>query len=239
MGPTWSLAVEEQFYLVLPLLIRLTPAKRVPWLFAALVAAAPLCRVAAVSLYGQPYAAYLLMPCRMDALFGGALLAWATAQPRCVAWLAVSRGLLYALIAMLAAGLLLMLARGLDTSSPLMWGPGYSWIAAFYASLLLAVVTRSNRATPPPWIAPLGWLGVHAYALYLFHRPIEILAHGLLPKGPAVPIAATLGALALAAVCWGVVEQPAIALGRRALRYDRDTAAPARRRERHPAVKIQ
>jgi hypothetical protein len=42
-----------------------------PWFIGAtLIAAAPVCRVIQLAL-GHPYAAYLLMPCRMDVLFLG------------------------------------------------------------------------------------------------------------------------------------------------------------------------
>ena len=44
MVPTWSLAVEEQFYLILPLLIRFCPPKALPALLSGLIVAAPLFR---------------------------------------------------------------------------------------------------------------------------------------------------------------------------------------------------
>ena len=44
-GGTWSLAVEEQFYLTLPLIVRYAPRKCLPWIVAAGIALAPLLRV--------------------------------------------------------------------------------------------------------------------------------------------------------------------------------------------------
>jgi peptidoglycan/LPS O-acetylase OafA/YrhL len=221
-GPTWSLAVEEQFYLVLPMLIRMTSPRRLPWILLMLCIAAPLVRcVAVLWLYGQPYAAYLLMPCRMDALFGGVLLAWATRQPQFMDWMARRRRLVYLIIGILGAGiLLLLLAPGRQDLSPLMWSVGFSWVAAFYAGILLLTVTRRRRSYLPPAIRPLCWLGIGAYSLYLFHRPIEIMTRAVFSQVPAVPFVATAVSFVVALLCWKMIERQCIAAGRRYWRYE-------------------
>lgn len=68
IGVTWSLAVEEQFYMVLPCVVRFTSPRRLPWLVLAFVVAAPLARTAFFR-YGLSYhAPYTLLVCRADAL---------------------------------------------------------------------------------------------------------------------------------------------------------------------------
>jgi peptidoglycan/LPS O-acetylase OafA/YrhL len=75
MSHFWSLAVEEQFYLVWPFVI-LLPRRVVLAITAAIVVMGPWTREYADSFFG-PYslASYMLTPCRMDALAAGALLA--------------------------------------------------------------------------------------------------------------------------------------------------------------------
>lgn len=81
---TWSLAVEEHFYLVLPFLIWLVPKKGLPYVLAGLILAVPLSRVILLDLYpglGQ-MSSYLLSPFRADALLLGVLCAWTVRNER-------------------------------------------------------------------------------------------------------------------------------------------------------------
>src|SRR5262249_44353156 len=80
LGITWSLAVEEQFYALLPLLIWLIDIRKIPYMLVSLIALAPLTRVVLFQLStsdAQAFqATYTLLPCRMDALLLGTLCAW-------------------------------------------------------------------------------------------------------------------------------------------------------------------
>ena len=219
---TWSLAVEEQFYLVLPLLIRLTPPAFLARAFAACIVMAPVARLIAVKAFGHPIAAYQLMPCRMDALFLGALAAWAIRQPAFVEKTALLKPLLRAGAALGGAGMIAMLIAHVDELSPVMHTVGYTWIDLFYFCVLLLAVTG---APPGAWltaiIRPFSLLGLGAYSIYLFHRPIWIVTEGLLGGlGRLSMGATTIVTIAAAVACWTLIERPLIRWGHLRLRYE-------------------
>ncbi len=91
LGPAWSLAVEEQFYLLLPPLVRhLTKEQLLKLLIAAMVAA-PLARAALFLILSDSTkaagAAAVLLPCRWDALPAGVLVAYGVRQASFLDWI--------------------------------------------------------------------------------------------------------------------------------------------------------
>src|SRR5450631_3367696 len=78
LGGTWSLAIEEQLYLLFPMLAVLLSRQRLRLVLLALMTVCPLLRIWAYW-YGGPFAGYgyyFLMPFRADNLAVGALIAW-------------------------------------------------------------------------------------------------------------------------------------------------------------------
>ena len=72
----WSLAVEEHFYLVWPLLVGVLAPRALTRLCVVLVLGVPVLRFALIELHvAPPLATYVFSPCRMDALALGGLLA--------------------------------------------------------------------------------------------------------------------------------------------------------------------
>jgi peptidoglycan/LPS O-acetylase OafA/YrhL len=191
---TWSLAVEEQFYAVAPLLIVLVPLRRLPLVLLPLAALAPLCR----SFATNATATYVLMPCRMDALFAGMLVAWmvrfARPQPRLVLAATLASG----------AGYIATVGTAASRASPALWGAGYTVEAAFFACLLLALAMRGWRGN-----RVLGWFGMRAYGLYLTHT--------LMLAWTGSVIAGITLSIAISALAWRWIEEPLIRFGRQPL----------------------
>jgi peptidoglycan/LPS O-acetylase OafA/YrhL len=224
LGITWSLAIEEQFYLLLPLVIRFIAAPRLPYLLGALALAAPVFRV--LSEARSAYAAFVLMPCRADALLLGVLCAWAMRRDWGRRAVARGRRALYGVLAAMLVVLAALCAQPFRFERSPYLGSG---LAVLYTVFLLLAV--SERRGPVSWLVRRRWLrglGILAYGVYLIHQAVNGLAHGVilgrLPAFGSLPaIAVTLAAaavtLAMAALSWRKFEKPLVAWGQR-VRYE-------------------
>ncbi|MGA7914171.1 MAG: acyltransferase [Candidatus Acidiferrales bacterium] len=237
LSPDWSLAVEEQFYLVAPFLIRWLSLKRLTAVLVACVIGAPVLRYFIFPLSpGGPDRVYSLMPCRADALAMGMLAA--------IAWRSTARDWLRqrAVPLKIASGFLFLGACAMTK-----WMPGpktpveaalqYSWLASLYTSILLLALldTRGLVARVARW-SFLRECGRISYCFYLIHLGILGACHwiffGALPRindwqGLGVTVLAALLAWTIAQLSWKYLEKPLIDRGH-AKTYDRGgKAAPA------------
>lgn len=183
LGATWSLAVEEQFYVVWPLVVRVFGRDGLALLCLALLVCAPILRS---SLVGAADTIYVLTPCRIDALAAGALGALCAGR-RATAWVAGAAALV---------GVLAICGLGLDWYAQMFQVWGYSALALCFGGI---VTLAGEVKLPGLTSAPLRALGRISYALYLFHGPAIHFLGVLI--GPAV-------AVVLAAASWRWVEGP-------------------------------
>lgn len=223
---TWSLAIEEQFYLVMPWTVRQLDESRLLALAAGLVLLAPAVRLTLLELSPRAGIAAVFLPVsRMDALLLGVIAALLLRDAAARAWLQAHRALLSAS----ALGLgLVFLSLSLGDYGMISWVAtpfGLSAVAFFYFVLLLLALHPAEsgwrRMLRWRW---LGWLGTVSYFVYLFHLPLSYLLHGTLRHQPPrlvqpadygvtlLVLAATLG---LAALSWHMLEKPLLRLGHR------------------------
>ncbi len=223
LGVTWSLAVEEQFYLVLPLAVFFTPRRWLPQALLAAVLCAPVLRGLTGGLVG-----FMGMPWRADSLLMGALLACGMRTPGFVEGAGRHRGTVRTLLLVLLAGAAVM------TWKKHVFGMlNHSWLAMLYALvILLPLLARDG------WLAAglrhplLTWLGRISYGVYMFHQPASGLVHGWL-RGAAPEMedarSAVLTLLALvltllaATASYFLIEQPIFRYGH-TFRYARTPA---------------
>lgn len=230
VSATWSLAVEEQFYLVLPFVVRSVPQRRLPWILLLGIVAAPVSRLACIYLAGNPVAAYVLLPCRADSLFLGVLGAWLCRSQSALDMMRRSSPRNFAIFCL--SGTLLLNFFCPNLLDLPMATFGYSWLALSYLSLLLLVVLDKSSLLARVCRAPgLRMLGRVSYFMYLAHHPMLQLGHALFVgetlATDKVPVEAVIVALVtmaftlvLADVSWRLFEKPIIDLGH-GLVYDK------------------
>lgn len=111
LGVTWSLAVEEQFYLTLPPIIRYVRRLRLPYVVGAIIVAAPVCRALLRIVSDAEVGSYVLMPCRADALMLGVVAALLFRSDRAFAFLVSHKRLIYGIQTLLLGGMIWMLRK--------------------------------------------------------------------------------------------------------------------------------
>lgn len=209
---TWSLAVEEQFYLLWPLALRaLVPNPR--RLGTALVVV-----IAAISVHrlilhvafhvGYPYL-YEAFDARADALAVGCLLA-----------VVLRRGYLPRLWSALCTARMSILTVALLAAATLL-RPGYRLIGGYAVQPLLVAVLIAQvialRGSPLwRWLnwPPVRYLGVLSYSIYLYQEAVIPIVRGAFASSPLmVSLGASVTAvLLMAAASYHLIERPFLRL---------------------------
>lgn len=218
IGQLWSLAVEEQFYLVWPIAVAFLDRRRLEWFCWAVVLATPAVRLL-LAWHGLGYdAIYTLTICRADALAAGSLLAL-----RATGGLLPGRNLAALLVA--GGGVLFFLSANLADRlpSPLSMhfhNAAFTWGLAMWVGTLALALHRGPLSRLLSW-APLRFVGFHSYALYLVTYPLCFVA-GTIWKARLGPVStvgqfafagSTLAAgLLLACASWHLVEKRFLSL---------------------------
>jgi peptidoglycan/LPS O-acetylase OafA/YrhL len=222
LGVTWSLAVEEQFYLILPLLIRFLDQRALLRFSSFAIISAPLLR--AFFFHRNPgdlFPWYTLMPCRADSLFLGVLGAIALRDRRWRSWLLGKGRFARLAIPFLLLGVAYLGWRAPSYYHPLMVTIGFTWLAITYLSLLLYARlypdSRTSRCLRWRW---LRGLGVIAYGTYLFHEFFLGMFFGRIPslrswRDAGLSIIVLVVTISFSRLSWVHFEKPLIKIGHR------------------------
>ncbi len=182
-GHLWSLSVEEQYYLVWPVVVRAArrmPARRFVGVLVAAILAVNIWRFVLWIRGASEQRLYLATDTRMDALLIGAAVACALPAASRLLPPPRARG---PVLALLVVGFVVVANRGSRsaiTASPgWLFGPG-SGVVALAAGYLVLVAVHTDRG----WAAgllnsrPAVAVGVRSYGIYLFHVPMQAVFAG-------------------------------------------------------------
>lgn len=217
LAPVWSLAIEEQFYLTFPLLVRRVDPKKLGGLLVAIALLSIITRIITTSLIpDRERIQYLFTLCRLDTIAVGCLLA---VFVRSDLYSTVRARLSSLLGPVLAVTGVVLVATKLDRTTWFGRTLGYSVVAVAFGALVLLVLERRDRKSARILRArPLQYMGKLCFGLYLLHRPADtivraLVTHAGLDVDSLVWLPLKLAtALALATLSWRIVEQPFLRL---------------------------
>jgi len=203
LGVTWSLAVEEQFYLIWPLIVRFCSVEQIRRIAFIVICVSPWIRLYlsrhAVIIYSNSF-------CRLDGLMAGALLATAVRSKRFdqarflgLAWitLGISTGLTLLLEALQQRWLV------------------FSFVALAAVSLIyLALFSQATYLQRILANRFLVYTGTISYGIYLLAKiPVDVVKVLRLDQYPLLAFTITVcGAYVLAIITWNFLERPFLRL---------------------------
>jgi len=205
LGVTWSLAIEEQFYLVWPLVVRFCSITQLRQLAIAEICLSPMLRY---YLWLHHVDLYTNIFCRLDGLMAGALLALLIRSDNFVP----SKLLQRAWILLLTAAPLAFLTEAYHAR----------WIVFSFTALASAAFVYVAMFSERKWLQKimtnqfLVYTGTISYGLYLLHKiPFGMVQVLHLDRRPYLPLPIILVAsYVLAALSWNLLEKPFLSLKR-------------------------
>jgi len=197
---TWSLSVEWQFYLLLPLLLsvvwKLRPGRQAQvWCISVMLAAS-----LAASVWVTPQDA-------TQAFYGLHTRAWEMLVGAMVFLFAPKAILIRVSMVLEATGLLMIIAAVSVFDSQTPW-PGYSALVPVVGAALVLIAQRRNSVFTGTALAQ--WVGDRSYSIYLWHWPMVVaLVYINALANPAFVVGGVLMTLSLAELSFRLIETPA------------------------------
>jgi peptidoglycan/LPS O-acetylase OafA/YrhL len=227
---SWSLAIEEQYYLVWAVVVWITGPARLMWICGALVITALILRTALVMADVPPIVPYVLPFARMDALAIGGFVALALRHDILLRRLRPIARVAAPLAAVVVFALWARDVRNDRWQEPLMQSVGYTVLAVLFGCLIVSAVSASPDARIVRVLSHplLRSFGKYSYAMYLLHVPVQMFVQRAFFQPSPVPmilgsqfapqlaffVVATAGAWLVAWLSWHLYEKHFLTLKR-------------------------
>ena len=219
LGHFWSLAVEEQFYLVWPALLAVTKRERLLRLCTLIILTAIAIRFFLWLIDYSSAGIFVGTLSRMDSLIVGATIAialrgeWGRRRLTKI-WKPVSIGTGFFL------AMLFLWTKGFLFSQPILLTIAFTVLAVFFGAILVGSLIRGSYLERLFSNTALRFMGKYSYAVYVFHLPLTFVSAGIWKEwvGASVwwqllylPLVIGFSILA-ALLSWKVIEKPFLSL---------------------------
>lgn len=168
---TWSVAIEEQYYLVFPLLVLALPRSWLPATLCLIAVASILCRAILHMLHpDNAFLSYVMTFSRLDGLAVGGLIAWAFTSATAQSWMRSNQPRLEKQLKYLLGGMVVLAIAIKQNLAANMFYWGHTYLTVLYGLVVVVVVLNAGsgmvRWLRSSWMA---FFGRTSYSVYLFH----------------------------------------------------------------------
>jgi peptidoglycan/LPS O-acetylase OafA/YrhL len=226
MAMSWSLALEEQFYLLLPALVRNSSRTTLGLVCGLTVLASPVYRFLLVSHNpnlnaGWPFSTM----CRLDGLALGVAVAIAARNERCWQWARQHIPLLR--ICAVISGVCVAAMTHLPLGPVGLVASRFTLLGAFYSFLLILVlIDPESRFCDLLRSRMLIYFGTVSYAIYIFHQGTRGILNVIIPafnpnllRSMLLLLVSAVATILMAHISWHVMEKKLVRRAHRRYRY--------------------